>query len=250
MTAAFMQRSSRRAECLRHADCKATAALRCHLKAAWAMYRRHAACNDPRAVKTGFRAKAQRRASSTAAAAVWQGQQRGIEYSLCMHVGLSVAYDAEQRGSSSPAIQQQNFYLYANDSLQCVTVLRLYSVPSPSTLNADRCCMLLRQSKANHKASEAPLHQDCSLVLCVQPVGLQAPPSGLQVLSRLVSGVQSHVTGQRGSQRQGFLHCMILFVSTHQDHMGSHPDPRVDGSPVCILQPRASKQISCWPAIA
>ena len=82
----------------------------------------------------------------------------------------------------SPTKQQQNFYLYANDSLQCVIVLRLYSVPSPGFLNADRCCMLVGQSKANDKAPEAPLHQDCSLVLSVQPVGLQAPPSGLQAL--------------------------------------------------------------------
>ncbi len=240
-----MQRSSRRAECLRHADCTATAALRCHLKAAWAMYRRHAACNDPRAVKTGFRAKAQRRASNTAAATVWQGQQRGTKYSLCMHVGVSVASDAEQKGSSSPDIQQHNFYLYANDSPQCVTVLRLYSVPSPSTLNADRCCMLLGQSKANHKASEAPLHQDCSLVLSVQPDGLQTPPSGLQALPKQVTGMQHRMTVQDNDALQS----IIIFVPTSQVNMASHPESRVDGSPVCILQPHASKQISCWPAI-
>lgn len=161
-----------------------------------------------------------------------------------MHVRLSVA--SEQRGCCSPAKQQQNFYLYANDGLQCVTVLRLYSVPSPNFLNADRRCMLLGQSKATHKAPEAPLHQDCSLVLSVQPVGLQAPPSGLQALSKLVRGIRSHMTVKDNDS----LHCMIIFVPTSQDHMASHTDSRVDGSPVCILQPHASKQISCWPAIA
>ena len=66
--------------------------------------------------------------------------------------------------------------------MQCMTAPRLYSVPFPGFLNADRRCMLLGQSEANHKAPEAPLDQDCSLVLSVQPVGLQAAPSGLQVL--------------------------------------------------------------------